>query len=165
MRPPRPWPSWRRAMSRSSASRSSWSPAGIPSTIATSPGPCDSPAVVKRNAVIGGKAIGGPRAGCWRRWPRKRSAAGGGAHRVDVGFAPGPDRERERALLDEDLEPVDGGRAGGLGGGEDRARLLAVGHVDDQLPGLEAVRRQRQVPPRVLALQADCGGVDDQVVV
>ena len=35
-------------MSRSSASRSSSSPAGMPSTIATSPGPCDSPAVVKR---------------------------------------------------------------------------------------------------------------------
>jgi hypothetical protein len=38
IRPPRPWPSWRRAMSRSSASRSSSSPAGMPSTIATSPG-------------------------------------------------------------------------------------------------------------------------------
>ena len=48
IRPPRPWPSWRRAMSRSSASRSSSSPAGMPSTIATRPGPCDSPAVVKR---------------------------------------------------------------------------------------------------------------------
>ena len=57
IRPPRPWPSWRRAMSRSSASRSSSSPAGRPSTIATSPGPCDSPAVVNLNPLIARKAI------------------------------------------------------------------------------------------------------------
>src|SRR5688500_2584456 len=54
MRPPRPWPSWRRAISRSIRSRSSSRPAGRPSTIATSPGPCDSPAVVKRNAMPSG---------------------------------------------------------------------------------------------------------------
>src|SRR3954468_4246588 len=59
MRPPRPCPSWRRAMSASSASRSSSSPAGMPSTIATSPGPCDSPAVVNRKPPIVVKAIGG----------------------------------------------------------------------------------------------------------
>src|SRR4051794_33059060 len=40
-------------MSRSRASRSSSRPAGMPSTIATSPGPCDSPAVVKRNTPQG----------------------------------------------------------------------------------------------------------------
>ena len=46
MRPPRPWPSWRRAMSASIASRSSSRPAGRPSTTQVRPGPCDSPAVV-----------------------------------------------------------------------------------------------------------------------
>src|SRR4029078_6101045 len=41
----------RRAIQRPSRSRSSSSPAGRPSTIATSPGPCDSPAVVKRSVA------------------------------------------------------------------------------------------------------------------
>ena len=45
IRPPRPWPSWRRAMSPSIASWSSSRPAGRPSTIVVRPGPCDSPAV------------------------------------------------------------------------------------------------------------------------
>ena len=53
IRPPRPWPSWRRAMSRSSASRSSSRPAGMPSTIVVSPGPWDSPAVTKSKRAIG----------------------------------------------------------------------------------------------------------------
>src|SRR4051794_7480981 len=48
MRPPRPWPSWRRAMSALIASGSSSSPAGRPSTMQVRPGPCDSPAVVRR---------------------------------------------------------------------------------------------------------------------
>src|SRR2546423_1377630 len=51
MRPPRPWPSWRRARSRSMSSGRSSRPAGSPSTTAVSPGPCDSPAVVKRSAI------------------------------------------------------------------------------------------------------------------
>src|SRR4051794_2126906 len=51
IRPPRPWPSWRRARSRSRSSGVSSSPAGRPSTIAVSPGPWDSPAVVKRSAI------------------------------------------------------------------------------------------------------------------
>src|SRR5215207_2925527 len=45
MRPPRPWPSWRRAMSPSIDDGSSSRPAGSPSTIVVRPGPCDSPAV------------------------------------------------------------------------------------------------------------------------
>ena len=53
MRPPRPWPSWRRAMSRSIASRSSSSPAGRPSTMVVSPGPWDSPAVTMRSGTAG----------------------------------------------------------------------------------------------------------------
>src|SRR6478672_3833721 len=51
MRPPRPCPSWRRAMSRSISSRSSSRPAGRPSTTHVRPGPCDSPAVVMRRAI------------------------------------------------------------------------------------------------------------------
>src|SRR3954464_6387671 len=51
MRPPRPWPSWRRARSRSMSSGRSSRPAGGPSTTAVRPGPCDSPAVVKRSAI------------------------------------------------------------------------------------------------------------------
>src|SRR4051812_29058569 len=51
MRPPRPWPSWRRARSRLRSSGSSSSPAGRPSSTAVRPGPCDSPAVVKRSAM------------------------------------------------------------------------------------------------------------------
>src|SRR5215216_6187058 len=53
IRPPRPWPSWRRAMSRLIASRSSSSPAGSPSTMQVSPGPWLSPAVTKRSDTPG----------------------------------------------------------------------------------------------------------------
>ena len=70
----------------------------MPSTIATSPGPCDSPAVVKRNVVIARKAIGARRSAARR------------PHHVERRLAAGPDLQRERALLDEDLEPVDDGR-------------------------------------------------------
>src|SRR5215210_2757091 len=48
MRPPRPWPSWRRARSTSMSSGVNSRPAGTPSTIAVSPGPWDSPAVTNR---------------------------------------------------------------------------------------------------------------------
>src|SRR4051812_21861854 len=51
IRPPRPWPSWRRAMSPSIASWSSSRPAGSPSTIVVRPGPCDSPAVTTCNGT------------------------------------------------------------------------------------------------------------------
>src|SRR3954468_15681847 len=51
IRPPRPCPSWRRASSLSRSSGRSSRPAGSPSTIAVRPGPCDSPAVVKRSAI------------------------------------------------------------------------------------------------------------------
>ena len=49
----RPYPCWRRSRSRSIASRSSTSPAGRPVTIATSAGPCDSPAVVSARVTSG----------------------------------------------------------------------------------------------------------------
>ena len=51
MRPPRPWPSWRRDMSRSIAVRSSSRPAGRPSTMQVRPGPWDSPAVTTRSGT------------------------------------------------------------------------------------------------------------------
>ena len=51
IRPPRPWPSWRRAMSRLSVSSSSSRPAGRPSTMQVRPGPCDSPAVMRRSVM------------------------------------------------------------------------------------------------------------------
>src|SRR4051794_19228695 len=51
MRPPRPWPSWRRAMSPLIASAVSSSPAGRPSTMQVRPGPCDSPAVMRRSST------------------------------------------------------------------------------------------------------------------
>src|SRR4051794_17468606 len=64
MRPPRPWPSWRRAMSALMAPRSSSSPAGRPSTMQVRPGPWDSPAVIRRTDTrrsLGGRP-GAPRA-------------------------------------------------------------------------------------------------------
>src|SRR3954468_22484004 len=48
MRPPRPRRSGRRARARSMSAGRTSRPAGSPSTTAVSPGPCDSPAVVKR---------------------------------------------------------------------------------------------------------------------
>ena len=77
IRPPRPWPSWRRAMSRSSASRSSSSPAGRPSTIATSPGPCDSPAVVKLKSTA--RLVSGLRLTAARRGQAPDARPGSGA--------------------------------------------------------------------------------------
>src|SRR3954452_14478579 len=53
MRPPRPWPSCRRARSRSISVRSSASPAGRPSTRQVRPGPWDSPEVMRRSAMAG----------------------------------------------------------------------------------------------------------------
>src|SRR4051794_542344 len=112
-------------MSRSSASRSSSSPAGMPSTIATSPGPCDSPAVVNLNAVIGRQGYRRAARSVWRPMARQmhraaRSTAGGGAHDVDRGLPVGPDLEGDGALLDEDLDAVDGRRTGGGSGGQQR---------------------------------------------
>src|SRR5205823_12816462 len=51
MRPPRPWPSCRRARSRLRSPGASSRSAGRPSSTAVRPGPCDSPAVVKRSAI------------------------------------------------------------------------------------------------------------------
>src|SRR3954447_1324887 len=61
MRPPRPWPSWRRAMSALMASGSSSSPAGRTSTMQVRPGPGDSPAVIRRSDTprsLGGRRVG-----------------------------------------------------------------------------------------------------------
>src|SRR5215211_291108 len=70
IRPPRPWPSWRRARSASMSSGRSSSPAGSPSTIAVSPGPWDSPAVTNRKDMTPtpykrgcGRQVGGGTAG------------------------------------------------------------------------------------------------------
>ena len=70
MRPPRPWPSWRRARSASMSSGRSSRPAGSPSTIAVSPGPWDSPAVTNRKDMTPtpykrgcGRQVGGGTAG------------------------------------------------------------------------------------------------------
>ena len=95
----------------------------MPSTIATRPGPCDSPAVVKRKRVLM------PRLGYLRA--AARIASSGASRPVQI-------RKREGALPDEDLDSVDDGRPGGLGRGQQPARLLAVDEVDDGLPGGEA---------------------------
>ena len=71
IRPPRPWPSWRRAMSPSIASWSSSSPAGRPSTMQVRPGPCDSPAVMRRSAIRPYRLRARTLA---RRHPRRRRA-------------------------------------------------------------------------------------------
>src|SRR5204863_1653982 len=52
MRAPRPYPPMRRFSSTLTRSAASGSPAGIPSRTATSPRPCDSPAVVNRNVTL-----------------------------------------------------------------------------------------------------------------
>src|SRR5215210_1175798 len=84
MRPPRPWPSWRRAMSALIASGSSSRPAGSPSTMHVSPGPCDSPAVIRRSgtpARLGGAGLS-PGARCGLRL---EVGAGGLRHPGDHG--------------------------------------------------------------------------------
>src|SRR6185369_10107694 len=53
MRPPRPYPCWRRAISRLMRSRSRRTPAGMPVTMTVSCGPCDSPALTKRKRDMG----------------------------------------------------------------------------------------------------------------
>ena len=99
-------------------SRSRTSPAGRPSTIATSAGPCDSPAVVEAQSH-GAKPTSGP-------------------HDLDGRRDPRPALERRGALADERLEPVDDDPAAGRAGGLDergRAAVGAVGEVDDGLLG------------------------------
>src|SRR5690242_4950289 len=151
-------------MSRSSASRSSSSPAGMPSTIATSPGPCDSPAVVKRNVVIAPR-LSTERLLSFGRYRAHNSAsARRPPHHLEVGFAAGPDFQRAGALLDEDLEAVDRRRPRRPGRLQQWAWALAVDHVDDGLARSEEVGLQGQVLERVLALQPRGAGVDDQLV-
>src|SRR5438045_1584661 len=55
MRPPRPWPSWRRAMSALRSCGVTSRPAGSPSTMHVRPGPCDSPAVMRRRPMAPGE--------------------------------------------------------------------------------------------------------------
>ena len=120
----------------------------MPSTIATSPGPCDSPAVVKRKVVIAARLSA----------PRRL------AHHVEVGPAAGPDFQRPGTLLDEDLEAVDDRGASAFGRFEEAAAALAVDHVDDRLVVGELAPLQRQVIEGVLAAEPRGAGVDDQVV-
>src|SRR4051812_3231555 len=105
MRPPRPWPSWRRAMSRSIASRSSTRPAGRPSTTQVRPGPCDSPAVMSFSA-IGRRSV----------WMASGSLGAGGL--------PGPDRQPGQGARDV-------GRRGGGGAVVRGARLALLGRADE----------------------------------
>src|SRR6266498_268612 len=56
----------RRLSSVLTRSADSGRPAGMPSSTATSPRPCDSPAVVKRNVIL--VAFGEGRGGCERLW-------------------------------------------------------------------------------------------------
>ena len=123
----------------------------MPSTIATSPGPCDSPAVVKRNAVIGAKAIGAEA----RDQPRAaaRIASSGGSRPVQIS-------QREGSLADEDLDPVDDGRARASAAASSSAvGPLAVDHVDDGLARGEAVGARAAAPrtgPRRAARPRSC---------
>src|SRR5918998_283104 len=84
IRPPRPWPSWRRAMSRLTASGSSSSPAGSPSTIVERPGPWLSPAVMTRSDT-GGSLLRPPR-GTLRRRLGARREGGPGADDARLGL-------------------------------------------------------------------------------
>ncbi len=163
IRPPRPWPSCRRAMSRSSASRSSSRPAGMPSTIATRPGPCDSPAVVKRKPLIAAKAIRrgrGPRGRGGRATARAaaRIVASGGSRPLHTASDSAPWRTRTSI-------PSTVSAPAAAAASSRRGRPLAVDHVDDDLAGVEIGPAQRQLRERVLAPHPHRGRVDDQVVV
>src|SRR5829696_2322703 len=146
MRPPRPWPSWRRARSWSMSSGARRSPAGSPSRRAIRPGPWDSPAVVKRRAMALKLAAHGP---------PKRPPQGGRALE-----ALGDDVE-ERAGLGLDGVALLGGSAVGLVLGRD---VLYVALVEDdpldrgqrQVVALLAVERgQRGVVAVLVHLQVD----------
>src|SRR4051812_15604749 len=102
MRPPRPWPSCRRARSRSMSSELSSSPAGMPSTIAVSPGPCDSPEVTKRKDM--------PPTPYLRGRGRRSSAARG--RRVGVGEPGGRRGPVPRHLVRRVVAERRGGGAG-----------------------------------------------------
>src|SRR5690554_5064015 len=98
--------------------------------IATSAGPCDSPAVVSVSVT--------PPSSGWlpRRLPRFPSggASVGGPHRLDRLLHARPALERRGALAHEHLEAVDDrGAPGFLRGCDERRRLAVrpVGEVDD----------------------------------
>src|SRR5690242_19122260 len=116
MRPPRPWPSWRRAMSASIASWSSASPAGRPSTMQVSPGPWDSPAVTTRSGTRG-----------TLRPPRASTALEGDARALGAQRRGGSRRLGHRRLGDVDLVQVE--------------LVLGLAHADELgLAGLQAQR-------------------------
>src|SRR5262249_54157788 len=135
----RPYPCWRRLRSASIASRSSSSPAGSPVTIATSAGPCDSPAVATRR-------------GMRQSLDRDPNRV---PHDLDGRRDPGPELERPSALADERLEPVHDLAARRAGGRDERGLgpVGCVGELDHDLARLgldeELVPHRRRVHDQV----------------
>src|SRR5438132_494363 len=87
-------------------------PAGTPSIIATSRGPCDSPAVRTRTR------------------PSSYRARQRGAHRRERGVEPRPETEGPRPLMEKHDESVDGETAG-LASAPDQGRFLGRCHDVD----------------------------------
>ena len=90
-------------------------------------------------------------------WLLGCAASAHGGHR---GVESGPRLERERGLVHEHPEAVDGVDAVGAGGGEEGSLHRVVHGVDHQLARVEALHRDRAR----FALHAERGGVDDQRV-
>src|SRR5262249_57133656 len=111
-------PCWRRQGSWSIAVRSRTSPAGRPVTMATSAGPCDSPAVVRVSAS------------------RRRLWLHRGAHDVERGRDARPALERGGPLADERLESVHDDATAGAARLLDERRCPAVGPVGEVDDGL-----------------------------
>src|SRR6266542_3499739 len=133
MRAPRPYPSRRRASSRTMSALVTSIPAGTPSRMATSAGPCDSPAVNQRST-----ADSVSRTGSRSFWAvRYRSR-----YRTDIAGGVMPEPSEERSPADLLLSALDQLPP------EDRKRVLAWllggGHIWARAPlGLRTFRPER----------------------
>ena len=166
-RAPRPYPPWRRRRSTAIASAVTGMPAGSPSSVAPSVGPCDSPAVRKRKPVMATVRPPAPRP-C--RPPRRRHPRAGArgrqplgellVHQVERGRLAGPQRERRRALVEEHRLAVEHLATGRLGVAQEARLRRVVDEVHDQEVGRDQLARDRRSRRRCRPTD---GGVDEHL--
>src|SRR5437870_3832147 len=156
-RGPRPEPGWRRWRSKSISAGESASPAGTPSSSATRPGPCDSPAVSSLTDSRARPARGHGRA----KAARKREASGRsrqrGTHHGERRLESGPELERARSLMQQHRKAVHYGAFWVAARAAYERRLL--GHRDEVYDDA----RQPAAAQRILVVQPKRRRVDYRI--
>src|SRR5947209_2839359 len=85
------------------------------------------------------------------------------AHRLDRSGSAGELLEAERALADEQFEPIDGRHPPRLRLLDQPRPLLSVDQVDQAAVVAELLGRERQLLERIAAPHARGGAVDEQI--